>query len=148
MADNVTVDGIPIAADDIGGVRHQRIKIEYGADNTATEVSPATPLPVSPDDAGDVATALTDGRKTSSTPGIAVALVASATPCKWVAMTALPTNTDLVWVGGATVLGTVGSEKGTPLEATESATIPIDDAAKVFLDPIVSGEGVTFTFGA
>lgn len=49
MADNIDVTpgtGKTIAADDIGGVLHQQVKIEYGADNTATPVSSANPLPV------------------------------------------------------------------------------------------------------
>lgn len=49
MAYNIDVTpgtGKTIAADDIGGVLHQQVKIEYGADNTATPVSSANPLPV------------------------------------------------------------------------------------------------------
>lgn len=54
MADNTILDagagGDTIATDDIAGVKHQRVKIEYGADGSATDVSDANPLPV--DDAG------------------------------------------------------------------------------------------------
>ncbi|HEY3695141.1 hypothetical protein [Phenylobacterium sp.] len=55
MADDVTItgstpSGAVIAADDIGGVKHQRVKIEIGADGSATDVSTANPMPVS--DAG------------------------------------------------------------------------------------------------
>ena len=55
MADNVTLNagtgGAVIAADDIGpGVWHQRVKIQYGADGSATDVSDTNPLPI--DDAG------------------------------------------------------------------------------------------------
>lgn len=50
MADNTTLNpgsgGDVIASDDIGGVKHQRVKIEYGVDGSATDVSPAFPLPV------------------------------------------------------------------------------------------------------
>lgn len=50
MADNVTLDpgsgGAVIAADDITGVWHQRVKIQHGADGSATDVSSASPLPV------------------------------------------------------------------------------------------------------
>lgn len=50
MADNTTLNpgaaGDVIATDDIGGVKHQRVKLEYGADGSATDVSPANPLPV------------------------------------------------------------------------------------------------------
>lgn len=50
MADNVGYtpgSGATVAADDIGGVLHQRIKIGVGADGEATDVSDANPMPVS-----------------------------------------------------------------------------------------------------
>lgn len=54
MADNTTLNvgtlGDVIATDDIGGVKHQQVKIEWGIDGTATPVSTANPLPIS--DAG------------------------------------------------------------------------------------------------
>jgi hypothetical protein len=50
MADNTTLNpgasGDIIATDDIGGVKHQRVKIEHGADGSATDVSTASPLPI------------------------------------------------------------------------------------------------------
>lgn len=49
MADNVTItagSGTTIAADDIAGVLHQRVKISQGADGAATDVSSASPLNV------------------------------------------------------------------------------------------------------
>lgn len=49
MADNVTItagSGTTIAADDIAGVLHQRVKISQGADGSATDVSSASPLNV------------------------------------------------------------------------------------------------------
>ncbi len=54
MPDNVPVedaafnDGVafPVAADEIGGVKHQRVKVQHGADGSATDVSSASPMPV------------------------------------------------------------------------------------------------------
>lgn len=49
MADNVNITagtGTTIAADDIAGVLHQRVKISQGADGAATDVSSAAPLQV------------------------------------------------------------------------------------------------------
>ena len=51
MADNVqlnapTSSGATIATDDIGGVQHQMVKVEFGGDGVATPVSAADPLPV------------------------------------------------------------------------------------------------------
>lgn len=54
MADNVILNsgtgGATLAADDIAGIHHQRVKIQYGADGAATDVSDSNPLPI--DDAG------------------------------------------------------------------------------------------------
>lgn len=49
MADNLAITqgtGTTIAADDIGGVLHQRVKLSQGADGAATDVSSAAPLNV------------------------------------------------------------------------------------------------------
>lgn len=49
MADDITLnvgaDGDTLAADDITGVKHQRVKMQYGEDGSATDVSGANPLP-------------------------------------------------------------------------------------------------------
>ena len=54
MADNTELTagsgGDTIATDDIAGVKHQRVKIQYGDDGSATDVSDTNPLPI--DDAG------------------------------------------------------------------------------------------------
>jgi hypothetical protein len=50
MADNVGYtpgSGATIAADDVGGVLYQRVKLTAGAENSATDISDAFPLPVS-----------------------------------------------------------------------------------------------------
>lgn len=62
MADNVELNagsgGATIATDDIGGIQHELVKIEFGVDGAATMVSAADPLPVT--DAGQQTDALTD----------------------------------------------------------------------------------------
>ena len=48
MADNVPItpgSGTQIAADEVGGVFYQRIKVATGEDGTANDVSPSNPLP-------------------------------------------------------------------------------------------------------
>jgi hypothetical protein len=48
MADNVAItpgSGAIAAADDIGGVLYQRVKVSHGADGSATDTSEAAPLP-------------------------------------------------------------------------------------------------------
>ena len=49
MADNVGYTpgaGATVAADEIGGVLFQRVKLTHGADGTATDASAANPLPI------------------------------------------------------------------------------------------------------
>ena len=49
MADNIGYTpgaGATIAADDVGGVLYQRVKLAAGLDGSATDVSPDAPLPV------------------------------------------------------------------------------------------------------
>ncbi len=49
MVDNTTLNpgtgGDVVAMDDISGIKHQRVKVEFGADGTASDVSPTNPLP-------------------------------------------------------------------------------------------------------
>lgn len=57
MADNVGYtpgSGATVAADDIGGVLHQRIKIGVGEDGSATDVSEAHPMPVADTNSGNL----------------------------------------------------------------------------------------------
>lgn len=49
MADNVEITagtGTTVAADDIGGVLHQRIKIGFGADGASADVTSTNPFPI------------------------------------------------------------------------------------------------------
>lgn len=49
MSDNVGYtpgSGATVAADNVGGNLHQRVKISVGADGVATDASESTPLPV------------------------------------------------------------------------------------------------------
>lgn len=82
MADDITLNagtgGDVVAADDIGGVKHQRVKVQYGADGSATDVSAAAPLPVSDADvlaAIEALGPLTDGQLRAA--AIAVTLAAA-----------------------------------------------------------------------
>ena len=49
MSDNIGYTpgtGATIAADNVGGVLHQRVKLTHGADGTATDATEANPLPI------------------------------------------------------------------------------------------------------
>ena len=66
MADNTELNvasgGDTIATDDIGGVKHQQVKLEYGPEGTATPVTLISGLPMQPinsvSEANSTATAL------------------------------------------------------------------------------------------
>jgi hypothetical protein len=154
MADNVSVKdstGTPviISADEVSGSWVQRAKVQFGADGSAADVSSANPLPVSQSVAGDVATTLAQGRKTVTAAGTDEALVASSAPCKWVSVTALPSNTNVVCIGGANVdASSSGNLTGLPLNANDSVTIPISNVNAVRVAARTSGEGVCFMYGA
>lgn len=91
-------------------------------------------------------TGLNTGRKVVTTAGTAVAL-ASSTTCKWVAVTAETDNTSTVVVGDSGVIASLSTREGVPLGAGDSIVIPIDNLADVYIDSLVSGEGVTFLYG-
>lgn len=95
----------------------------------------------------DVATTLTDGRKTVTTPGTAVAIRATLA-CKWVTGNALFSNTQQVNIGGSGVLAAAGSSTGRGLQPGDSFSYPVADAAELFIDARVAGEGVSFTVGS
>lgn len=92
-------------------------------------------------------TGVGDGRKTVSSAGTREKLVASSTPCKWVCICAMKTNTGIVVVGSNTVVAAEATRRGIPLEKGESVRIDIDDLSKIYLDVTVNGEGVTFIYG-
>lgn len=93
-----------------------------------------------------VAIAIGDGRAVVPTSGTAVALSTNPNVVSALQVTALPTNTGLVWIGGAGVKATVGQERGTPLDAKDDYYIEIADISRVYIDAAVNGEGVTFTY--
>ena len=87
MADNVSItqgSGTTIATEDVSGIQHQKVKIEFGTDGVATMVSASDPLPVSATidttglatDATDTSTASID----SKTPALGQALAAASVP--------------------------------------------------------------------
>ena len=94
MADNIAItqgSGTTIATEDVSGVQHQKVKLEFGGDGVATMVSASDPLPVSATidtkglatDATDTNTATIAGDTTSidsKTPALGQALAAASVP--------------------------------------------------------------------
>lgn len=86
-----------------------------------------------------------DGRQTVATPGTAVALAAS-TACKRVTITAETNNSDILVVGGSTVVAALVTRRGTPLYPGDSYSLDADDLAEVFIDALTATDGATFTY--
>lgn len=96
--------------------------------------------------AGHNTTGIGHGVKTVTTAGTDVAL-ASTTAAKWVTIQAQTDNTNYIAVGATGVDATVATGTGIMLAAGDSITIPCDDLAEIFIDSLVNGEGVRFTYG-
>ena len=105
--------------------------------------SVADPIHVST--GGAVASTVGDGRQVVTTAGTRVAL-AVGTIVKEVTITAETDNTDIVVIGGTTVIAALATRRGTPLYPTDSITVVTDDLAEVYLDSLVNGEGVTYSY--
>lgn len=91
-------------------------------------------------------TTITDGRTIVTTAGVAKVLTTS-TVAKLVVITAETDNTDIVVIGGSTVVASLSTRRGTPLLAGDSITLEIDNLADVYVDAAGSaacGDGVTY----
>lgn len=88
---------------------------------------------------------LGDGNKSVTTAGTRVALAPSQS-VRAVAITAKLANTGVIVVGSSTVVASVGTRQGTPLNAGDTMIINDVDMAEVFLDSTVNGEGVVYTY--
>jgi len=89
---------------------------------------------------------IADGTKVVTTAGTPVALVASSTKCRMVEIQAKPENLDVVVVGASTVVASAGTRRGIALAPNQSVQLRIDDLADLFLDSVVSGEGVSYVY--
>lgn len=111
MADNLGINtgsGATVATDDIGGVHHQLVKIEFGQPDSATPVSSANPLPTTMPATGVGALTAVPAGSTNGTPigtppanavGVRLYLPANASVTFTIAASqpgAAPTNTFTV----------------------------------------------------
>jgi hypothetical protein len=85
-----------------------------------------------------------DSRKVVAVEGTALA-IGSAAKCKVVFVSALPGNTDLIVIGGSTVIYDLATRTGKILYAGDSITIEIDDISKIYING-KAGDGVAFSY--
>ncbi len=129
--------GANIAVDDISGVLFQRIKVTFGADGAATDVSAAAPLPVSlasvPLPSG-AATETTLAALNAKVPAAGQALMAASQPVVIASnQTAVPTVENAVILTGAAaqtavvnnILESVAGAAGTDVSNQRSASVQV-----------------------
>ena len=135
--------------------RHETTEDEKGRQitpvlfNTANDGSGTWYFPVVNSDGftmgGHNITGIAHGVKTVTSAGTDVVL-ASSTAAKLVIVQAQTDNTDKIAVGGTGVDATVATGTGIILDPGDSVTLPCDNLADIFIDSLVSGEGVRFTY--
>lgn len=140
MADNVQlatmVGGDICAADDIGGVKHQRVKVGHGANGSYVDTSAAAPLPV--EQLGVAAVAVASGSSIGSarvvvtTPGTRVGLASN--PALSVTVRAATTNPGTVYLGGIGVTAANGFE----LAPGEAISMDVSNTSAVYVDASVA----------
>lgn len=86
-----------------------------------------------------------DGIKNVASAGTAVVL-ASSTPCRKVYIQARPENTDVVVVGASTVVAASATRRGISLAPGQSVTLNVKDLASLYVDSVVSNEGVSYVY--
>lgn len=140
MADNVTINGVTYAADDIGaGVLAQRTKVFWGVDGSAVDASATNPFPVTVISLAMPAT-FYHGQKTVTTAGTEVVLAASQVLVSGVTVKAMSTNTGKIYVGGNPVTSATGFE----LSVGESVFIATDNLADVWIDSSINAQSVSY----
>lgn len=90
-------------------------------------------------------TAILNGRTIVTTAGTRVVLAAS-TACKRIVIVAETDNTGLIVVGGTTVVASLATREGVPLNPGDAFELEIDNLNDVNLDSTVNGDGVTYTY--
>jgi hypothetical protein len=114
MADNVQIQpasgvAVPVAADEIAGAQHQRVKVQHGADGSATDVSAASPLPVTAVPDRGAAT-FSGSHTTSATASTSTAVRPANAARKDIEIVNISDSTVYLGFGGAAV-----TEAGIPL---------------------------------
>jgi hypothetical protein len=137
MPDNVTINpmvgGAVIAADDVGGVKVQRVKVGYGPDGALTDVSSAAPLPTQVLSGGTV----DSDRAAVTDPGTAVRLPAH-TQVYGLTVRALLGNQGLIFLGGPAVTLLSGFQ----LAPGEAVSLDVRDTSAAYIDAEIAGDGV------
>ena len=88
-----------------------------------------------------------NGNQRVTTPGTAMPLTNTSTPCFLVEVVANLNNVGVLTVGGNTVVGAVTGRSGIPLNAGDVFTVTdVDNLNKIWIDVVSGGDGVTYVY--
>jgi hypothetical protein len=137
MADNVAYTpgtGATIAADDVSGVLHQRVKLSIGADGSAADASASNPLPISQ--------GFGTPKLTKETVGTSSAQIVSTaqTGRRLVKLYADPANTATIYYR---FTSSVTTSNGMPLLPGQLAEEPLTDGGSATIYCISSSASQT-----
>lgn len=123
--------------------------IDNAVSGSEFQVDVVAALPAGTNAIGKVdhaSTGLGHGVTTVTTAGTDVVL-AGSTAAKWVTVQSQTDNTSLIAVGATGVDATIATGTGIILYPGDSITLQIDNLADVFIDSLVNGEGVRYSYG-
>jgi len=107
-----------------------------------------TPVVLSVDASGNLnvasPTTCGDGRKIVTTAGDREQFSTQA--CKYVVITAEDDNTEIVVIGGSTVVAAQATRRGILLEPSRSVVLQVSNLNLLYIDAMVSGEGVVYAW--
>ena len=132
MADDVTLPGTGdiVAADEIAGKKHQRVKVQFGVDGSATDVSSSDPLPVTISGAATAAHQVTQNGYLDGVEGLLTTIDADTSALAG-AVSGAEVQVDVVTMPAVTVTGVATSAKQdtaqTALDAIKTAVELLDN---------------------
>lgn len=89
-------------------------------------------------------TRVESGRKTVTTAGTAEALSSTSRASKRIQVCAEDSNTGVVAVGGSGVIAAEATRTGVYLYSGDCAVVPLNDPSNVFVNSVVTGDGVVY----
>jgi hypothetical protein len=130
MADNVGYtpgEGAVVAADEIGGVLHQRVKISVGSDGTAVDVSAANPMPITAPSPLDVQGTVSVGNF-PATQNVNIVGGSSGNAAAGTTGAAVPASADYIGFNSGGNLVGVSSSNPLPVDIGAVGTLEVTDA--------------------
>jgi len=145
---DVTVTSGAITETNSAAIKTAVETIDNAISGNEMQVDVVGALPAGTNEIGKVDHAITGighGVKTVTTAGTDVALAAS-TACKRVTIQAQTDNTSLIAVGATGVDATIATGTGVVLYPGDVFELEIDNLADIYIDSLVNGEGVRYTY--